>query len=915
MNAETPANRLFLVDGSGYIFRAFHALPPMTRADGVPINAVYGFCNMLMKLLDDMDADAIAVVFDKSGQSFRNDLFDSYKANRGEAPDELAPQFPLVRDAVRAFNLPCIEMDGYEADDIIATYACQAQARGTEVTIVSSDKDLMQLVGDRIRMYDPMKQKSIGPDEVRERFGVGPDLVIDVQALAGDSVDNVPGVPGIGVKTGAQLISEFGSLDALLARASEIKQPKRRENLLAFADQARLSRELVRLKLDVPVPVPLDEFAVRRPDPETLVGFLKAQGFRGITVRAERKLADAATPVPAAAAITIPAEVRADYELILDADRLRHWVTRAVEKGALAVTTKVTHVDPLQARLCGIAMSVEAGCACYVPVGNAGPAAQLSLEQQALSHATVLEILRPLLEDPSVLKIGHDVKREIRVLRRQGVALAPADDIGLLSYLLDGTLVGLTVADLARHHFDHGCIPIEEVVGKGKNAVPFHDVALDRALAHAAEEVDYLGRIHRVLKGRLVLERMVSVYETIERPLSHVLAGMEDAGVRIDPDQLRAMSRDFTQRLAGLEDEIFKLAGRTFNIGSPKQLSDVLSIELADRGTKKTKTGAFATGADVLDELAAQGNELAARVLEWRQIEKLKSTYTDALQEEINPGTGRVHTRFAMTVTSTGRLSSTEPNLQNIPIRTEEGSKIRQAFVAANGMQLLSADYSQIELRLLAHVAEIEPLRQAFHQGYDIHATTASQVFGMPVDQVDPLSRRKAKTINFGIIYGISAFGLARRLGIPQGEAKTYIDAYFTRFAGIRDYMERCKEFARRNGFVTTIFGRKCYTPHIQDRNPARRSFAERAAINAPLQGAAADIIKRAMVRVPRALERRKLGARMLLTVHDELLFEVPAAEVPETSAVIREIMESAAKLAVPLVVETGVADNWAGAH
>ena len=525
-----------------------------------------------------------------------------------------------------------------------------------------------------------------------------------------------------------------------------------------------------------------------------------------------------------------------------------------------------------------------------------------------------MDILKPLLEDRSVLKIGHDIKREIRALRRCGIALGPTEDISLLSYLLDGTVAG-SVADLARRHFDFACIPLEDIAGKGKNAVPFHDVALDRALAHAAEEVDYLGRVHRILKGRLVLERMVSVYETIERPLSLVLADMEDAGIRIDPERLRAMSRDFTQRLAGFEDEIFKLAGRTFNIGSPKQLSDVLTLELSGLGTKKTKTGAFATGADVLEELAGQGNELAARVLDWRQLEKLKSTYTDALQHAVNADTGRVHTRFAMSVTSTGRLSSSEPNLQNIPIRTEEGGKIRQAFVAPDGKQLLSADYSQIELRLLAHVAAIEPLRQAFREGRDIHAITASQVFGMPVDAVDPLSRRKAKTINFGIIYGISAFGLARRLGIPQGEARTYIEAYFDRFPGIRDYMERCKEFARRNGFVTTIFGRKCFTPYIQDRNPARRSFAERAAINAPLQGAAADIIKRAMVRLPRAMERSGLRTRMLLQVHDELLFEVPHEEVVEATALVREIMELAASLAVPLVVETGVADNWAAAH
>ncbi|MFN4087575.1 MAG: DNA polymerase I [Alphaproteobacteria bacterium] len=916
---------LWLIDGSGYIFRAFHALPPMTRPDGTPINAVFGFCSMVIKLLDEMRADHVAVIFDKGATSFRNDLYDAYKANREEPPDELKPQFGLIRDATRAFALPCIETDGFEADDIIATYARIATEAGMDVVIVSSDKDLMQLVGDQVRMWDPMKQRSIGPEEVRERFGVGPELVVDVQALAGDSVDNVPGVPGIGVKTGAQLILEYGGLDALLERAGEIRQPKRRENLIAFADQARLSRDLVRLRDDVPTEEGIADFVVRQPDPDTLLGFLREQGFRSITARAERQLAGTG---PAAAAPTAdappPPPATVAYELVLDEAGLRRWTDRAVAAGAVAISVRTTHADPSRGTVCGIAMALEAGSACYVPF-SAAPTDSGQLDFSAPNEAPAalgteraMALLAPLLGDPSVLKIGQNLKFDIRALKRFGAAVTPVDDMTLLAYVLDGS-GGLTVAELAERHFGHACVPLESVVGKGKAAITFDQAPHDRALAHAAEEVDYAARLHALFRGRLVLERMTAVYETIERPLVQVLADMEEAGVRIDPDQLRALSKDFGERMATIETDAYRVAGHEFNIGSPKQISDILFGELGVAGGRKSKTGAFTTGAEVLEELAGQdtgqAGQLAQKVLDWRQISKLKSTYSDALLGEINPATGRVHTTFAMTVTTTGRLSSNDPNLQNIPVRTEEGRKIRRAFVASPGHVLLSADYSQIELRLLAHVAEIDALRTAFREGFDIHAMTASQVFGLPVEGMDPQVRRKAKAINFGIIYGISAFGLGRQLGIPQGEARAYIDAYFARYPGIRDYMERAKTFARDHGYITTIFGRKCWTPYIRDKNPARRSFGERAAINAPLQGSAADIIKRAMVRIPRALEREGLAARMLLQVHDELLFEVPEAEAAATATVVRDVMEAAAELAVPLVVETGTGSDWGEAH
>jgi len=918
---------VYLIDGSGYIFRAFHALPPLSRADGTPVNAVLGFTNMLLKLVADSDADHIAVIFDAGRESFRNRIYPAYKAHRPETPPELVPQFALIREATRACNVAAVELPDYEADDLIATYAKQATAAGAEVTILSSDKDLMQLVGDRVAMLDPIKNRPIGPAEVAEKFGVGPDKVVDVQALAGDSSDNVPGVPGIGVKTAAELINTYGDLDTLLARAAEIKQPKRREALLANADLARISRELVRLRDDAPVTTSLDSFARREPDAEKLLVFLRENGFRSVIARVESRLVRPRV-APAAPSATQPQA--AAYELVQDLGALDRWIGRARAAGAVAFDTETTSLDAMRAELVGFSLAVEPGRACYVPLAHKAPAGQGRLDLDggggAAAEAPVqipldgaLARLKPLLEDPGVLKIGQNIKYDMAVLARHGLAIAPYDDTMLLSYVLEGGAHGHGMDELASLHLGHTTIKFGDVTGSGKAQVTFDYVPLDMARDYAAEDAEVTLRLHRHLRPRLLRERLVAVYETMDRPLIPVVMAMERAGVKVDRDELRRLSADFARRLADLETAIHRLAGRDFNIGSPKQLGEVLFDEMGLAGGRKGKTGAYATGADRLEELAAQGHDLPARVLDWRQLAKLKSTYADALVTQIDPNTGRVHTSFALAATTTGRLSSTDPNLQNIPIRTEEGRKIRRAFIAETGMRLLSVDYSQIELRLAAHMADVGPLKAAFRDGVDIHALTAAQVFGVPVEGMDPMVRRRAKAINFGIIYGISPFGLAQQLGIEQGEAKAYIDAYFARYPGIRDYMERTKAAARHAGYVTTLFGRRCYVPGINDKNPARRSFMERAAINAPLQGTAADIVKRAMIRVPPALEKAGLRARMLLQVHDELLFEVPADEAAETAAAVRAIMEAAplpaVELAVPLVADAGIADNWADAH
>ncbi|ABS61728.1 DNA polymerase I [Parvibaculum lavamentivorans DS-1] len=963
--ALKKGDHLFLVDGSGYIFRAYHALPPLTRkSDGMPVGAVAGFCNMLYKLIEDtkdeFEPTHLAVIFDAAAKTFRNDIYPEYKANRVEPSEDLRPQFALVRDATRAFGVPCIEKKGYEADDIIATYARLAHEAGARVTIVSSDKDLMQLVNDNVDMLDTMKLKTIAREQVIEKFGVPPEKVVDVQALAGDSTDNVPGVPGIGIKTAAQLIGEYGDLETLLARAGEIKQQKRRENLIEFAEQARISRRLVELDNNVPLEEPLEGMGVREPDPETLIGFFKDMEFNTLTRRVGERFNIDVDAIPAAGkhalitdgALAAPAgeEPKKEKQTVartarggtpgavpkgIDADfndanyvavtalaDLDEWIARAREQGFLAVDTETDSLFPMQARLVGVSLSLLPGEACYIPLqhgagggldfADAGGQPQIPLKE-------AIARLKPLLEDPSILKIGQNLKFDMTVLRQHGIQLKGLDDTMLMSYALDAGVHGHGMDELSELHLGHKPISFAEVAGKGKAQITFDQVPVDRATAYAAEDADVTLRLWHILKPRLVAERRVTVYETLERPLVSVLAEMERAGVKVDKAVLARLSGDFSQKMAQYEDEIYELAGERFNIGSPKQLGEILFDKQSLEGGRKTKTGAWSTDADTLEALAAKGHELPQRVLDWRGLSKLKSTYTDALPEYINPETGRIHTCYSLASTSTGRLASTEPNLQNIPVRTEDGRKIRTAFVAEKGNLLISADYSQIELRLLAHIADIEALKKAFAEGLDIHAMTASEMFGVPIEGMESSVRRRAKAINFGIIYGISAFGLANQLGIPRQEAGEYIDRYFKRFPGIRAYMDDTRDFAHKNGYVETIFGRRIHLPAINSKNPAEKSFMERAAINAPIQGSAADIIRRAMIRMPQALADAKLAARMLLQVHDELIFEVPEKEAEKTSKVVSRIMSDAAApavaLTVPLDVDARAAKNWDEAH
>ena len=945
--SHLPIHHVVLVDASGFIFRAFHAIQILTRPDGTPVNAVYGYITMLLKLLDDMQPDHIAIIFDSARKTFRNDIDPSYKANRTEPPDELVPQFALVREATEAFNLDCIELNGFEADDLIATYTKEALNEGAEVTIVSSDKDLMQLVSDRVTMFDSFKNRRIGPEQVQDKFGVSPEKVVDVQSLAGDSTDNVPGVPGIGVKTAALLIQEYGDLDTLLSRASEIKQNKRRESLIEHADKARLSRELVRLRSDVPLSIPLSQLSRRQPDMTHLEHFLTEQGFKSILARLQSRIPKGESSSPsnsqapdhpistdsAKATLASPQHSpQLQYELVQTVEALQSLIDKALQQGLIAVDTETTSLDQTQAELVGISLCLQEGHACYIPVGHVTPGAITSMDllEQGQKETerplqiplqTALDMLEPMLSDPSVLKIGHNIKYDMVVLSRYGLSVSPVDDTMLLSYVLEGGKHGHGMDDLAELYLGHTTIKYKEVAGTGKSQITFDQVPLEKALDYAAEDAEVTFRLHQSLKPRLLEEHLTTAYETLERPLIPVLAAMEQKGIKVELAQLKQVSQEFSQRLLTLEKEIHHLAGKTFNVGSPKQLGQVLFEDLKMEGGKKGKAGSYATGADVLDSLAAQGHELPEKALEWRHLDKLRSTYADALMHQINPETNRVHTSYAMASAATGRLSSTDPNLQNIPIRTEEGRKIRQAFVAEPGYQLLSLDYSQIELRLLAHVADITILKEAFWEGQDIHALTASQVFDIPLENMDSGIRRKAKAINFGIIYGISAFGLARQLGVEQSEAASYIQSYFERYPGIQDYMERTKLYCREHGYVETLFGRRCHVPAIHDKNPARRNFSERAAINAPLQGTAADILKRAMIRVPQALEQHGLTdkAFMLLTVHDELLFEVHESALEATSQAIKEVMESATfpalQLSIPLTVDVGYGPSWDDAH
>jgi len=943
MTAEDRKNELFLIDGSGFIFRAYHALPPLNRPDGTPVNAVLGFTNMLVKLISEMHVPNIAVVFDAKRKNFRNDIYAEYKANRSETPEDLIPQFPLIREATEAFSIPGIEMEGYEADDLIATYARLAREKGWPVTIVSSDKDLMQLVREGVRMMDPMKNKFMGEADVIEKFGVTPDKVVDVQALAGDSVDNVPGVPGIGIKTAAQLITEYGDLDTLLARAHEIKQPKRREALVENADKARISRQLVALDAHVAPPIPVEDLKITHPDREKLFTFLREQGFRSTLARMEKQFGSSDTPAaetapaPTSAApaptasdavAALPAAITASYELVQDEAALQRWIDRAIEIGVIAIDTETTSLTPAMADLVGISMSTAEGNGCYIPLGHreatgysesfdftmtekksdTPPLVQIPLKR-------AMEMLKPMLEDPSVLKVGHNIKYDLQMFLAHGVRVSPVDDTMLMSYILDGSRHGHGMDELAKTFLNHDTIAYKDVTGSGKNQVTFDLVPLDKARDYAAEDADITLRLYNIFKPRIVPEHMTTVYETLERALAPVIADMEFTGIRVDPAFLRRMSNDFAKKIDALERTIHEMAGQAFNIASPKQLGDVLFGAMGLQGGRKTKTGGYSTGADVLEELSGQ-HPIVDAILEWRGLSKLKSTYADALPEAINPRTGRVHTSFSLAGTNTGRLSSSDPNLQNIPIRTEDGRKIREAFIPADGHLLLSVDYSQIELRLAAEMADIKALKQAFHDGIDVHAATASQVFGVPLEQMTPDIRRNAKAINFGIIYGISGFGLAKQLGIGNAEAAEYIKKYLARFPELKTFMDGAKEFARQHGYVETLYGRKCFVRGINDKNPAMRSFAERQAINAPLQGTAADIMKRAMIALVPALAQAGLGAKMLLQVHDELLFEVPEAEKDTTEKLVKQVMEAAGPgISLPLVVEAGWGQNWAEAH
>jgi DNA polymerase-1 len=999
-----PGDHLFLVDGSNFIFRAYFQSINQdrkynARSDGLPSGAVRLFATKLFQFVRDgvlgVKPTHLAIVFDKSENSFRKEIYPAYKGNRSDPPPDLIPQFPLMREAVRAFGLIPVEQDVYEADDLIATYARQAREAGADVLIVSADKDLMQLVGPGVAMYDPASgdakkgagfraERKIGEPEVVEYFGVMPNRVVDVQSLAGDATDNVPGAPGIGIKTAAQLIGEYGDLDTLLARASEIKQPKRRETLTnpEVVEKVRISHRLVTLVDDVTVETPLSHLTLSEPEPAKLIAFLKAMEFTTITKRvaeaygAEVSAIDAdealapggaraaelkalyvggdatdglsasavagdpsgtvePTPPAAADGWLRPADLaaarkaeaanaridRAAYECVRTLADLERWIGWACEAGAVALDTETSALDPMQADLVGVSLAVAPGKACYIPLQHRGGTdlfgggmleGQIPLDQ-------AIAALKPLLADPGVLKIGQNLKYDLVLLRRYGLDVAPIDDTMLISYALDAGNNNHGMDRLSELHLGHETISFAQVAGAGKAQVSFDRVALDKATDYAAEDADVTLRLWRVLKPRLAAEGRATVYETLERPLVDVLAKMEARGISIDRQILSRLSGEFAQSLARLEDEIYEIAGEKFTIGSPKQLGDILFGKMGLSGAKKTATGQWATGAGVLEELAEQGHPLPAKILEWRQLAKLKSTYTDSLPAYVNPRTNRVHTSFALAATTTGRLSSSEPNLQNIPIRTEAGRKIRTAFVAEKGHKLISADYSQIELRILAHIADIPQLRQAFADGVDIHAMTASEMFGVPVQGMPSEVRRRAKAINFGIIYGISAFGLANQLGIGREEAGAYIRKYFERFPGIRDYMDQTKTFVRANGHVTTIFGRVCHFPAVASKNPSERAFVERQAINAPIQGSAADIIRRAMIRMDAALAAAKLDARMLLQVHDELVFEVPDAQVEAALPVIAGVMvdapHPAQSLRVPLQVDARAAGNWDEAH
>jgi DNA polymerase I len=921
---------LHLIDGSAFIFRAYHALPPLTRkSDGLPIGAVSGFCNMLQRYVEGnagSDVTHVAVIFDKGSHTFRNDMYDQYKANREAMPEDLRPQMPLTREATKAFNIACEEIEGFEADDIIATLARQAREAGGRCTIISSDKDMMQLVGDGVEMYDAMKQKRIDRDGVFEKFGVFPEGVVDVQALAGDSVDNVPGAPGIGIKTAALLINEYGNLEELLDRAEEIKQPKRRQTLIDHRAQIELSKRLVTLDGNMSLDFTLDDLEVRDPIADELIDFLARMEFRTLTKRISEAL-DAPMPEIKDVAIAAPSDAPeaiafedATYTCVRDMVALQPWIDHAYARGYVAVDTETTGLNDMRADLVGISLCTKAGKACYIPLTHKDAGTDDLFGSDDLADGQIdleaaIAALKPLLEDQSVMKIGQNMKYDAKIFSRYGIDIAPFDDTMLLSYAQHAGLHNHGMDALSERYLNHTPIPIKPLLGTGKSAITFDRVPIDQATDYAAEDADITLRLWQVLKPSLHAAKTTRVYETMERPLVPVLAQMERYGIKVDRDTLSRMSNAFAQKMAGLEAEIHEMAGRSFNVGSPAQVGEILFDEMNLEGGKKGKNGKYSTGADILEDLATE-HEMPRRILDWRQLSKLKSTYTDALQDHINPDTGRVHTSYSIAGASTGRLASTDPNLQNIPIRSEEGRRIREAFIAEEGKVLVALDYSQIELRILAHVADIDSLKQAFRDGQDIHAMTASEMFDVPLDEMTPDVRRQAKAINFGVIYGISGFGLARNLRIPRSEAQGFIDRYFERFPGIKEYMNDTTAFAKAHDRVETLFGRVIHTPNINAKGP-HAGFAKRAAINAPIQGTAADIIRRAMIRMPDAIADQP--AKMLLQVHDELLFEVDEGGVDKLIKTAKDVMENAAdpvvKLDVPLIVDAGQGANWAEAH
>ncbi|HEY0627276.1 MAG TPA: DNA polymerase I [Allosphingosinicella sp.] len=922
----TAANHLYLVDGSSYIFRAYHRLPPLTNRHGLNVGAVYGYTTMLWKLAESLQkADGpthLAVIFDASAKTFRNEMYGDYKAHRPPPPPDLVPQFPLIRDATRAFSVPCIEEDGLEADDIIACYSKAALKEGWKVTIVSSDKDLMQLIEPGLDMLDTMNDRRIDRDYVVEKFGVGPEQLGEVLALMGDSVDNVPGVPGVGPKTASQLIQQYGSVEGVLSHLDEIKKPKLKQNLTEHAESARLSRKLVELVCDAPLPEPLEGLEMKGIPDAPLREFLEDQGFRSL-INKLNGASSAAAPSTSPAQTPIQREVRPEpkidrsaYETVTDEAALDRWIAEAFANGRVALDTETDGRDCVNAKLVGISLATECGKACYIPLEHGGHDL-LSERPEQIPADVALAKLKPLLEDPATLKIGHNLKFDWVVLDRRGIKMAPIDDTLVMSFDLDaGGLNSHAMDDLAKKHLDHDCLTYKEVCGSGQKQISFDKVPLDRATEYAAEDADVTLRLWNRFRTRLTHERATRVYEMVDRPLVPVIARMEREGVKVDRDELSRLSAEFSAQITELEDRICGEAGCKFTIGSPQQLGDVLFNQMGLKGGRKGKSGTWSTDVNELERLSREGVPIAALVLEWRQLTKLKSTYTDALQEQINKETGRVHTYYSLSGAQTGRLSSTDPNLQNIPIRTEIGRRIRDAFVAEPGYVMLAADYSQIELRLAAHMADVPQLKQAFSEGADIHNLTAQELFG----EINRDTRASAKTINFAILYGISRWGLAGRLSITADEAQAMIDRYFERFPGISNYIADTLTRAREVGYTTTLFGRKTHFPGLKSKVQHERQGAERAAVNAPIQGTSADIIKRAMARMCPALEREALGAvRMLMQVHDELVFEVPEADVEQASAVIRNVMERAAepyvKLTVPLGVDIGTGPNWGAAH